>query len=306
MIDAPLVSAVLTVFDKAASLPATLASLRAQAGPRAEIVCVDDASRDGSLALLQAEAARDPMLRVIANTENRGPAVRLNQGAQAARGRWLHLIDADDLAPPDAQAWMHGQLEAAGLPLLYGRRRAGTEARPLGAATALRIDNPLAFCAGRPVTHMALMVARDLFLQAGGADERVFIQDQSLPLRLAAKAPAMLWTAATVCVAPPTDSPRLSANRVQQNHDRYLAALGVIEAFAPDTEGARALRRLATSALFKLDRERRRPHWPTLLAYAAARLGHPPSADWLESQRARVAAVPGVRRPEAGRWEIGR
>ena len=296
MTDAPLVSVVLTVFDKAASLPATLASLRAQTGPRAEIVCVDDASRDGSLALLQAEAARDPMLRVIDNAQNRGPAVRLNQGARAARGRWLHLIDADDLAPPDAQAWMLGQLQATSLPLLYGRRRDGTALTPIGMAEATRIDRPLAFCAGRPVTHMALMVTRALFLAAGGADEGVFIQDQSLPLRLAAKAPAMLWTEATLCLAPPATGPRLSANRVQQNHDRYLAAMGVLDALPPATAGLREVRALATGALFKLDRERRTPHAATVLAYAAAKLGRPPSTTWLSAQRARVAAVPGVRR----------
>ena len=296
MTDEPLVSVVLTVFDKAASLPATLASLRAQAGPRAEIVCVNDASRDGSLALLQAEATRDPMLRVIDNAQNRGPAVRLNQGARAARGHWLHLIDADDLAPPDAQAWMLAQLGAAGLPLLYGRRRAGTALTPIGTAEATRIDRPLAFCAGRPVTHMALMVERGLFLAAGGADEGVFIQDQSLPLRLAAKASAMLWTDATVCVAPPAGGPRLSANRVQQNHDRFLAAMGVLDALPPATAGLREVRALATSALFKLDRERGKPHAATVLAYAVAKLGRPPSAAWLSAQRPRVAAVPGVRR----------
>ena len=292
----PLVSVVLTVFEKAASLPATLASLRAQQGPRAEIVCVDDASRDGSVAWLRAETARDPMLRVIENAENRGPAVRLNQGAQAAQGRWLHLIDADDLAPPDAQAWMLGRLQTAGVPLLYGRRRTGTDLAPIGAAEATRIDRPLAFCAGRPVTHMALMVERTLFLVSGGADESIFIQDQSLPLRLAAKAPSMLWTEATVCLAPPAAGPRLSANRVQQNHDRYLAAMGVLETLPSGADGTRELRTLATSALFKLDRERGTPQPATVLAYAAAKLGRPPSAAWLSAQRARVAAVPGVRR----------
>ena len=296
MTDAPLVSVVLTVFDKAASLPATLASLRAQAGPRAEIVCVDDASRDGSLALLQAEAAHDPMLRVIDNAQNRGPAVRLNQGALAARGRWLHLIDADDLAAPDAQAWMLARLGEAGLPLVYGRRRAGTDPTPIGTASAIRIDRPLAFCASRPVTHMALMVARELFLAAGGADEAVFIQDQSLPLRLAVKASAMLWTEATVCVAPPATGPGLSVNRVQQNHDRYLAAMGVLDALSPGTDGLREVRALAAGALFKLDRERGTPRVDTVLAYAAAKLGHPPSAAWLSGQRARVATVQGVRR----------
>ncbi|MFN3613044.1 MAG: glycosyltransferase family 2 protein, partial [Rubrimonas sp.] len=228
MTAAPEISVVLTVFDKAAALPATLASLRAQAGPAAEIVCVDDASRDGSVALLRAEAARDPLLRLIENADNRGPAARLNQGAAAARGRWLHLIDADDLAAPGARAFMLAQAASQGVPLVWGRRAKGAEARPVPPdAPARRIDDPLVFCARRPVAHMALMVERALFLAAGGADERIFIQDQSLPLRLAARAPAMVWTEAVVCVAPVTG---LSANRVQQNHDRFRAAMGALRA----------------------------------------------------------------------------
>jgi hypothetical protein len=292
--EAPEISVVLTVFDKADALPATLAALRAQAGPRAEILCVDDASRDGSVPLLRAEAARDPHLRLIENADNRGPAIRLNQGAQAARGRWLHLIDADDLAAPNAQAWMLAQARTQGVLLVYGRRVKAPAAAPIPEdAPARRIDRPLAFCAGRPVAHMALMVERALFLAAGGADPRVFIQDQSLPLRLAARAPAMVWTEAAVCVAPQTG---LSANRIQQNHDRFLAALNALTA-DPAADGAAALRRLAISALFKLERETGARRAATALAYAAAKLGLPPAAAWLAAQAPRLGAIPGVRRP---------
>jgi hypothetical protein len=88
---------------------------------------------------------------------------------------------------------------------------------------------------------------------------------------------------------------------VQQNHDRYRAAMGVLAALAPEADGLREVRALAAGALYKLDRERGVRHWPTVLAYLAAKLGRPPSPAWLSAQRARVAAVPGVRRPEAGR-----
>ena len=60
---------------------------------------------------------------MIANTENRGPAIRLNDAARAANGRHLHPLDGDDLLPPNATAWMLARLEEAGAPLLYGRSR---------------------------------------------------------------------------------------------------------------------------------------------------------------------------------------
>lgn len=293
----PAVSVVLTVFNKRPWLPATLDSLRTQAGPRAEIVCVDDASTDGSRAWLEAEAGRDPHLRVIGEGPNRGPAIRLNQGAAAARGRWLHLIDADDLAAPNAQVWMLARLAEGGATLLYGRRRPGEAAAPIPEDTPITaVASPLAFCAMRPVAHMALMVERGLFLAAGGADPAVFIQDQSLPLRLAAQGPRMLWTEATLCVAPARG---LSANRAQQNHDRFLSTLNLLEALPDGAEGTRALRSLGAAALFKLDRATGRPDLPTALAYGAAKLGRPPSRRWLAAQRGRAMAVAGIRRAEA-------
>ena len=189
-------------------------------------------------------------------------------------------------------------LEEARLPLLYGRRREASAPAGLNRPLPVtRITAPLAFCAGRPVTHMALMVRRDLFLNAGGADPRVFIQDQSLPLRLSARCEAMLWTEETVCLAPPSSSDRLSTNLVQQNHDRCLAAINLLDDALPlPVDGERAVRALAVSALFKLEREARNHRTGTALAYAAAKLGHPPSPGWLRRHRTFLAAQPGVRR----------
>ena len=50
--------------------------------------------------------------------------------------------------------------------------------------------------------RMALMCRRDIFRAAGGADENIFVQDESLPLRLAARAGRLIdWQA--VVIAPP-------------------------------------------------------------------------------------------------------
>src|SRR4051794_26064744 len=71
-----------------------LASLPDAAGPdvRAEVIVVDNASHDGSGAMVQAEF---PQVRVLANPTNRGYAGGNNQGMAASRGRTLLLLNPD-------------------------------------------------------------------------------------------------------------------------------------------------------------------------------------------------------------------
>ncbi|HYE97708.1 MAG TPA: glycosyltransferase, partial [Planctomycetota bacterium] len=59
------VSVLLPVRDAERTLPAALESLRRQTLGEWELVAVDDGSRDGSRALLEAAAARDPRVRVF-------------------------------------------------------------------------------------------------------------------------------------------------------------------------------------------------------------------------------------------------
>lgn len=57
-----------------------------------EVIAVDNASTDGSVEMLR---ERFPGVRVIANAENAGFARANNQGARAAQGRYLLLLNSD-------------------------------------------------------------------------------------------------------------------------------------------------------------------------------------------------------------------
>ena len=99
---APDLSVIIAARDAAATLPRAIAGLAACADGLAEIVVVDDASRD---ATARVAAAADPRVRVVAGA-GAGPAAARNRGVAAARGRLVGFLDADDewlAAAPDAR-----------------------------------------------------------------------------------------------------------------------------------------------------------------------------------------------------------
>lgn len=61
-----------------------------------EIICVDDGSTDGSLALLEEIASHFPNVRVF-HQQNAGVSTARNRGIEEARGDYLWFIDSDDL-----------------------------------------------------------------------------------------------------------------------------------------------------------------------------------------------------------------
>ena len=78
-----------------------------------EVIFVDDHSRDGTLATLQAAQADTPELRVIAHATQSGQSTAIRTGVKAARGAWVATLDGD------------GQNDPADLPRLLAARDAG-------------------------------------------------------------------------------------------------------------------------------------------------------------------------------------
>jgi glycosyltransferase involved in cell wall biosynthesis len=68
-------------------------------GLRWEILVVDDGSRDRTVAIVQALAAGDERVHLIAG-ERRGKGAAVRRGMLAARGKWRFMADADLSMPP--------------------------------------------------------------------------------------------------------------------------------------------------------------------------------------------------------------
>lgn len=84
-----MISVIIPVYNTAAYLPRCLDSVCNQTLKDLEIICVDDASTDGSAAILAEYAAKDPRLRVITQ-KNAGAvveSVRCGLGIDNLMGR---------------------------------------------------------------------------------------------------------------------------------------------------------------------------------------------------------------------------
>lgn len=255
----PLVSFIVPVYNKGQALDATLASLLGQRGPfEAEFIFVDDASTDDSLAVLERHG--DPRVRIIRNSENCGPAIRLNQGARAARGDFLQFVDADDVLARGASAEMLRILQQEEADVIYGKWRLTQERGEALLDEALAPGAPYTV-SERPLhyvlTHsrivrMVVMTRRACFAASGGCDEKVFVQDESLPLRLAWKARRFVDFAGTVVLVPAHDGGNLSQNKVQQHHDGFCVFRHALEDLTGiDGECRKRLRQNATSIAWK-------------------------------------------------------
>jgi len=95
----PAVSIVVPVYKGVRYLRTALESVCAQTCPDWECVCVDDGSKDGSAAILDEFASRDPRFRVF-HRENGGTSVARNFALQKACGRYIAFLDEDDAYHP--------------------------------------------------------------------------------------------------------------------------------------------------------------------------------------------------------------
>ena len=96
-----LISVVVPAWRAEKTLAATLDSVLLQTWRELEVLVVDDASPDGTLALAQSYAAKDPRVRVIAQPENGGVSKARNRGVREARGEWIAFLDSDDAYEPN-------------------------------------------------------------------------------------------------------------------------------------------------------------------------------------------------------------
>lgn len=125
MTSSPDISVVVPVFDEEGAAPALAREIAAAfQGREVEIIFVDDASRDGTRAGLQALKAELPQLRVLSHRRNSGQSRAIRTGVLAARAPVIVTLDGDGQNDPADGPALVDALNAGGpdLALVGGER----------------------------------------------------------------------------------------------------------------------------------------------------------------------------------------
>jgi hypothetical protein len=231
----PGVTYIVTIYNKAPYLEGVIQALANQQGRfERQYVLVDDGSTDGSgeiAARLVGELHNARLIR----QDNRGPSVAVNRGLAEATMPFTQIIDGDDVLAPYATKVLLTAALSSGCGAVYGRNawyRSLAELRfPEEPATAAVTILPDALYHVIRIGHAGgstYIVDTEIFRRVGGCDERVFVQDQAVPQRMAF-ATTIGLVDCLICMGPRDEPGRLMKQPAQLQHDQSLTALLTLE-----------------------------------------------------------------------------
>jgi glycosyltransferase involved in cell wall biosynthesis len=97
--DLPLVSVIMPAYNAAPYIRDAVNSILEQQLKNLELIVIDDASTDETANLLA--SFTDPRMVIHRNEENKGIVFSRNRGIALAKGKYIAILDSDDVALPD-------------------------------------------------------------------------------------------------------------------------------------------------------------------------------------------------------------
>ena len=115
----PLVSVIMPAYNSEQFIEKSIRSALTQTCSDLEIIVIDDCSKDGTVQIVQRLAQEDDRVRLIQNETNLGAANSRNKGMDCSRGRYVALLDSDDIWYPEKLEKQIKLAEETGAGLLY-------------------------------------------------------------------------------------------------------------------------------------------------------------------------------------------
>ncbi|MES2692497.1 MAG: glycosyltransferase [Verrucomicrobiota bacterium] len=166
MSTSPQVTVLMTVYNGARYVAEAIDSIVGQTFSDFELLIIDDGSTDDSLAVIRRYS--DARIRLIEQSPNRGIRATLNRGLGEARGRYIAIMDQDDIAAPERLARQTALLDAQPAVGLcgsdietFGEKTGASWIRHF-APEALRI----ALLFENPICHPSVMLRRQVLVDS--------------------------------------------------------------------------------------------------------------------------------------------
>lgn len=105
----PEISIVIPVYNSENSIEACIRSLLNQSFEEIEIICVDDASSDQSVDVIENLAKEDGRVILLRNESNQGTLIARKKGVLAAKGKYIMFSDNDDSYDSNACEIVHNE-----------------------------------------------------------------------------------------------------------------------------------------------------------------------------------------------------
>ena len=96
-----LISIIMPVYNPGQYLHTAIMGILNQSYKHFELICIDDASTDGSAHVLVQYQEMDKRIRLIFHSKNAGAACSRNEGIRLADGKYIFFVDADDVFEKD-------------------------------------------------------------------------------------------------------------------------------------------------------------------------------------------------------------
>lgn len=295
------VSYIITVYNKAPFIDYMLTGLAAQTGDfEKQFIFINDGSTDNSMQQIR-DKTKDWKHTHYIEQKNQGPAIATNNAVKHAIHPFLKMVDADDVLAPYATTLLLKALDkskaaaAYSLPLHIDSSIDYTQGIHFPDAPDdidVTVINDILFYVIKTgwAGSSNLMVRTHAFRTVGGCDESVFVQDWSLPIRIARLYDICLFRELIVYF-PKIANGRVMGNEPQMLHDLTATQYHFIKQH-PDLE--KRYKKIAAKRCIgrAWKWERRINKAPILskyfLLYAANRLNIPLNPLWLLEQAPKV------------------
>jgi len=225
------VSVVVPAYNEESVIARTVESLLSQEPPVLEVVCVDDGSKDRTLAVLREAFGGNARVRIFGKP-NGGKASALNLGFAEARGEVVVALDSDTLFATDTVAQLTAPFSDPRIGAVAGNAKVGnrvnrlTRWQALEYVTAQNLERRAWHLAGAvPVVPGAVGAwRRDAMLDAGGFHEDTLAEDTDLTLRLIARGFRVVYAEHALAY---TEAPETAKALLKQ---RFRWTYGVLQA----------------------------------------------------------------------------